>query len=169
MLKPEGIIQLRPREQVITVVREHFSTQVLALTIVATLYLLTMFLMYYLFTLGLGGVLAFACILLTLGFYTWRRYTLWQAEAFVITDQRGIDVARRGLFDTTVTEHPWHTVRDVHYASKGIRAAVFKYGSVIITLETNEVIVLQHVYQPARIRDIIAEYVPKLQGDQNQN
>lgn len=162
MRRAEQLIKLKPREVIVTIVREYLITRAIPLAIGSTVYLATLFFIYPLFNLGIGGVLTWLVVLtLTLG-YLLRLLYLWYYEVLIVTDQRCIDIQRPGLFTRQVQEFPWSSVTDVVFSQRGIWAALFKYGTVTLVLESNQMVALQHVYQPDQLRDILAEYVQKL-------
>lgn len=162
MRRAEQLIQLKPHEAIVTIVREYIITQTVPLAIGAILYLAGLFFMYPLLQFGAWGILAFLAVFtLTLG-YIFRRIYLWYYEVFIITDQRCIDIQRPGLLSRQVREIPWSSVADIVFSQRGLFATLFKYGTVTLMLENQQAIALQHIYQPDKLRDILAEYVEKL-------
>lgn len=121
-----------------------------------------MFFSYYLLSRGPVGIaLWFVSLVLVIFFFS-RRVWLWYYEIVIVTDRRCIDVQRPGLFTKTVKELPWSGVDDVQFSQRGVLATALHYGSVVIFSTTGDRIELQHVYQPEKVRDILAEYVEKL-------
>jgi hypothetical protein len=163
MRRAEQLIQLKPHEEIVTVVREYLITQTIPLAIGGLIYLVVLFFMYPLLQLGLWGVLGFLLLVTITLAYILRRVYLWYYEVFVVTNLRCIDIQRPGLFSREVKELPWSSVTDIVFSQRGLFATLFKYGTVTLVLENHQVVALQHVYQPDQLRDILAEYVQKLQ------
>ncbi len=162
MRRAEQLIQLKPHEEIVTIVREYIITQTVPLAIGGALYFLLLFFTYPLLRLGWVGVLGFLVTLsLTLG-YCLRRLYLWYYEVLIVTDLRCIDIQRPGLFSRQVREIPWSSVTDIVFSQRGLLATLFKFGTVTLMLDNQQVITLQHIYQPDKLRDILAEHVQKL-------
>ncbi|MBI4407835.1 MAG: hypothetical protein HY565_05060 [Candidatus Kerfeldbacteria bacterium] len=162
MRKPEDIIQLKPDERIVLAVREYVIMPAVPLTIALLGYLVVVFFMYYAWSLGwIARGVWLVTVLLLLG-YSLRRIRLWFGEVFIVTNQRCIDVQQTGLFAKAVKEIAWSVVDDIRFSQRGLVATLCHYGTVTLILSTGSQIDLQHVYQPDRVRDILAEYVQKL-------
>lgn len=162
MRKPEDVIQLRPNERVVLAVREYIIMPAISLTIALVGYLVVVFFMYYAWSLGwIARGAWLAAVLLLLG-YSIRRLRLWFGEVFIVTNQRCIDIQQMGLFAKAVQEVAWSAVDDIRFSQRGLVATLCHYGTVTLILSTGSQINLQHVYQPDRVRDILAKYVQKL-------
>ena len=162
MRKPEDVIQLRPNERVVLAVREYIIMPAVSLTIALGGYLVVVFFMYYAWSLGWLARGAWLAAVLILVAYSLRRLRLWLGEVFIVTNQRCIDVQQLGLFAKAVKEVAWSAVDDIRFSQRGLVATLCHYGTVTLILSTGSQIDLQHVYQPDRVRDILAEYVQKL-------
>lgn len=162
MRRPEHIIQLKPGEQVTLVVREHFIMQLLPLASAGAVYLALMFFLYYFLQLGTLGLVGWLVAVSLVVGYGARRWWLWYYEVAVMTDRRCIDVQRTGLFTKAVKELPWSSVDDIQFNQRGFLATLLHYGAIVIISTTGDRIELQHVYQPEKVRDILAQYVEKL-------
>lgn len=162
MRRAEQLIQLKPHEEIVTIVREYLITQTMPLTIAALAYLGILFFMYPLLQFGFYGVVGFLILFFGTLFYIVRRLYLWYYEVFIVTDLRCVDIQRPGLFSRDVREIPWESVTDIVFSQRGLIATIFKYGTVTLMLENQQAIQLQHIYQPDKLRDILAEYVQKL-------
>lgn len=154
--------QARPGEHVRLTVREYFITRLPQLTIVSLLYVIWWFCFYLFFSWGWWGRSVWVSGLVVMLWYSVRRWVVWQNDCCIITDQRFIDIQKRGIFDTSVREVLWTMTQDVHYTQRGLWATVCGYGTVIVVVKDAPSIQLQHVYQPAMIRDILSQYVPTL-------
>lgn len=162
MRAPERLIQLKPHEQLVVVIREYLITQLFPLAIAGAVYFATVFFTYYLFSLGpLGGLAWLGLVLASVG-YSLRKLWLWRQEVCIVTNQRCIDIQRPGLMSKAVRELPWNLVDDVRFSQRGLWATLWHYGSVTMVLTSGEEIEWQHIYQPSQVRDILAQYVEKL-------
>lgn len=156
------LIQVRPDEHIRLTVREYFITRVPRLTIAGLVYLAWWFFLSVFSRWGWWANIVWIIGLVLIVAYCLRLWLIWKNDCCIVTDQRLIDVAKGGVFDTTVREVAWSTVHDIQYTQRGFFAALCGYGSVTILVKEAQPIVLQHVYQPAIIRDILSEYVPTL-------
>lgn len=155
----ESVINYKEGEELIIAVREYFITRLPQLTIVVPLYLGWWFVFVFFLRWGaIGGAAWILGMLLILG-YGLRIWMMWKNDCCLVTTQRLIDIQKRGLFDTTVRTVSWNSVSDVQYNTHGIFASLFGYGTITVVIKDAEPIVLQHVYQPSEIRDILSQHV----------
>jgi len=162
MFAVNKLIQLKGEENIVVVVREYSITKLPQLTIVALAYFGLLFFLVPLVRLGWWGVVSFFLLLLSIILYSVRTIVVWANDVVIVTNQRIIDHQRHGLFSKTVRELTWPQVIDIRYSQRGLWATVFHYGSVQLHLAQAGSLDLHHVYQPDRIRDILAQYVPTL-------
>ncbi|EKD76390.1 MAG: hypothetical protein ACD_43C00128G0002 [uncultured bacterium] len=163
IFSPERLITYHPNEQQVTVIREYSITRLPQLAIDLAAYLLIWFFMYSLFSFGWWGVVTWLVLLASAIGFSLHHYVTWYGDCSIITNQRIIDIERRGLFQTKVREILWEQVTDVQFSQRGLWATVFQYGTVTLFIATTtNPIHWQHVYQPNRLRDILSEYVPTL-------
>lgn len=161
MPKVDKLIQLKSDETVVMVVREYGITKLPQLTIALLAYFTVVFFLFPLFRLGWWGVVVFASLLFVVVVYSVRGLVIWMNDLVIVTNQRIIDHQRHGLFSKTVREITWSQVVDIRYSQRGLWATLFHYGSVQLVLsQATDTLDLHHVYRPATIRDILAEYAP---------
>jgi hypothetical protein len=76
----------------------------------------------------------------------------------VITNQRIIDVDRRGFFDRIVSEVPYESLSDVSYRSKGLIEMTAGIGSITFQMYSgNENVCFKHLMNPAALHKQILE------------
>jgi uncharacterized membrane protein YdbT with pleckstrin-like domain len=68
-------------------------------------------------------------IALAVGFYYWLG---WFYSVFILTDSRLVDIQQKGLFNRRVNELGLDKVQSINYETKGIQAAIFKFGDINI-------------------------------------
>lgn len=114
------------------------------------------FFLYPLLKLGPGGVGLIGLSLL-IGVLLGIR-TLWvqQLNAFILTEQRIVDVDQRGFFHRVVSETTYDKVQDVSYVVKGVLPTMLKFGTVLVqTAGSSANLELQGVREPQRVQDLI--------------
>ncbi len=130
MFRLQDVLQLKDTEEVRWLTRRHAVTLFPSLFPAFLLIVLPFFFLFPLFSLGWPGVLAFsASILAGLGVAA-RSLLIWDADVFIVTNLRVVDVDQSGLFARKVTEAPLATVQDCSWQRKGILETVFRMGSV---------------------------------------
>lgn len=160
---PERLVTYHVDEQQLAVVREYGITRMPQLAIDLTLYLLLWFFLYPLFGLGWWGVIIWIVLLVGVVAVSVHHGVIWYGDCSIITNQRIIDIERRGIFQTHVREILWDHISDVQFNQRGFFATIFHYGTVTLFITTSpNPIHWQHVYQPNRLRDILSQYVPTL-------
>lgn len=155
----------KENESIVKIVRQYPLAHIFS--ILATLILISgpFFFLFLLFSWGLIGIVIFLFILLLGIIYGIREFILWYFNAFIITNQRVIDIDQRGLFDRIVSEAPYSQIQDISYRIKGIFKTIFHYGNIQIqTAGTTVKLELQNIYQPEKIQELITHLMR-----QNQN
>lgn len=105
-----------------------------------------------------AGVLAYAA----------RLVIIWRLNTYVITNQRIIHYAQRGLFDQTVTETPHERVLNVSYKTEGFISRVVGYGDVIVqVVGLMEPIILKNLSDPLPIKDYLWEMHKRISEDKS--
>lgn len=93
---------------------------------------------------------------------------IWRLNTYVITNQRIIHYAQKGLFDQTVTETPHERVLNVSYKTEGIVSRIIGYGDVVVqVVGLIEPIVLKNIDTPMPIKDYLWEMHKRLAKDRS--
>lgn len=100
--------------------------------------------------LGLGfQILGFGVLVaLLIGFYYW---VGWFYSVFILTNSRVIDIHQKGLFNRKVSEIGLDKIQSVNYETKGIQAAIFKFGDINIQTYGSADWVLHSISQPVDV------------------
>lgn len=98
--------------------------------------------------------------------YATRLIIIWRLNTYVITNQRIIHYAQKGLFDQTVTETPHERVLNVSYKTEGFVSRVVGYGDVVVqVVGLMEPIILKNLSDPLPIKDYLWEMHKRLAQD----
>jgi hypothetical protein len=158
-------VELHSDEEVKDVVRQYTARLVTPFAAMFLLYIFAFFFFVPLWNLHLfswdisvvGKTVFYAC----LGFgslYFLRSYVIWRGTMLIITNQRIIDVERRGFFDRIVSEVPYESLSDVSYRSKGIIEMTAGIGTITFQLFSgNENVSFEHMINPAALHKQILE------------
>lgn len=115
---------------------------------------------------------AIVVLLIFLGiYYALRSYVKWHGTFLLITDQRIVDVDRRGLFDRIVSEVPYQSLSSVSYRSKGFIEMSAGIGTITFQVYSgNEDVSFKYIMHPAALHKQILELrVAHLRGDSVSN
>ena len=118
------------------------------------------------------GALRSVFLLWTVGvlIYSFRIIIIWRLNTYVITNQRIVHYAQKGLFDQTVTETPHERVLNVSYKTEGIISRVVGYGDVVVqVVGLMEPIILKNIATPLAIKDYLWEMHKRLAQDKSRN
>jgi uncharacterized membrane protein YdbT with pleckstrin-like domain len=161
------MMELRPEERVLCAVRQHwliFLLETAFLAALAFLPLIELFLPDLAGTFGFSIMLGAPALFLTATwllflwvtfFVIWTNYYL---DAWIVTDQRLIDIEQHGLFNRSVSECRLDRIQDVTAEVKGFLPTLLKYGNVTIqTAGEQGRFVMRNVPEPYALKDIIAE------------
>jgi hypothetical protein len=158
-------VELHSDEEVKDVVRQYTARLVPPFAVLALLYIFAFFFFVPLWNLRLwswdiavvGKTIFFGALIF--GFiYFLRAYVIWRGTTLIITNQRIIDVDRRGFFDRIVSEVPYQSLSDVSYRSKGIIEMTANIGTITFQLFSgNENVSFEHMMNPAALHKQILE------------
>jgi len=150
------IIQLKPAEEVLEVIREDLSGYIGKFLLAVLWFIVPFFFMFPLFRSGMIGVIVFFALVISAAVFGSRLFFKWSRTVLVITDRRIVDVEQRGFLDQVVSEIPFPQVEDVSYRIKGFFPTVLRVGVMIIKTVGNAAdIEFVRVRRPARLHDLI--------------
>jgi hypothetical protein len=158
-------VELHSDEEVKSVVRQFTASLLAPFTIGGILIAIAFFLFVPLwnlrvwkFDIHIAGQTIFF-LMLAFGFlYALRAYIVWHGTMLLITNQRIIDVDRRGFFDRIVSEVPYESLSDVSYRSKGFIEMTANIGTITFQLFSgNENVSFSRLINPAALHKQILE------------
>jgi len=159
-MKLRDIIEPKPQEEVLLIVRASFYSFAWMFAGYALLVCLPFFFFYPAIQYGWMGIGLFSAVLMIGIFHFWKRFIIWSRTMFIVTSVRLIDVDQEGFFDRTVTELRFDQIQDVHYRSKGLRASLFRYGTLYITTKGDAAdIQVNHVPKPQRLQQLVHDLI----------
>ncbi|XOU94751.1 MAG: PH domain-containing protein [Candidatus Kerfeldbacteria bacterium] len=149
---------IKDDEQIVLLVRKYFFVFTGQLIFSIIIIIASFFLLYPLFNWGPWGVGIFFLLLVIGLFVALKVLIIYSFNAFIITEQRIIDIDQRGLFDRIVSETTYNKIQDVSFRRKGIMQTMLHYGSVIIqTAGSQANIELHGIKDPEKIHQVIIE------------
>ena len=88
----------------------------------------------------------------------------------IITNQRIIDIDKRGLFKKEVSEVSLLKIGDVFYKINGLYQTLFRFGNIEITIKDGKYkIELKNIQQPYKIQHLILELSRKISKESSAN
>lgn len=123
---------LRPHEHVNSVIRRHVVMLIGPLVFLFILLLVDVFFMPQLFRAGTIGLILFLAVAVMVLVSAWRAYVVWHSTHLIVTNQRVIDVDRRGFFSWTVSEVDFAKMQDVTVERDGLLDMMLGTGSIEI-------------------------------------
>lgn len=152
----EKLIQLKPREDVLEVVHETLTANIIKYSLLVIWFLIPFFFLFPLFRNGAFGVFVFFILVLSALFFIGRSFVKLSRTVLVITDMRIIDVDQKGFFDKVVTETSYKQIDEASYRVKGFFPTIFGYGVITLKLNGSAAdIEFVNIKKPARIHNII--------------
>lgn len=156
MFEQRLLENVKEGEEVVALVRRTPLVALGGILVTLALIIAPFFFLYPLLKLGPVGLFVVAVSFLV-GVLLGTR-TLWvqNLNAFILTEQRIVDVDQRGFFHRVVSETTYDKVQDVSYVVKGVLPTVLRYGSVLVqTAGASANLELQGVREPQRVQDLI--------------
>lgn len=99
---------------------------------IAVFLFLAFFFIYPLFRLGALGIGIFILLLMAAKYFAIRVAIGRYGNMYVITNERLIDVERRGIFDRIVSEVPLGNIHDVSFRMKGPLGMLLRIGNITV-------------------------------------
>lgn len=157
---------LKEEEEVIAIVRPFWLTMGVPIFFAAFLLLVDVFLFAWFLQFGSWGVLGFFLLLLTGLLWGVRSWIVWSLNAFILTNQRLIDVDQKGFFHRTVSEAALGKIQDVSFTVQGPWQTMFQYGKVIVqTAGTTTNLELEGVHHPEQIQELVTKLQQTVQEE----
>lgn len=152
----EKLIQLKPHEEILMIVRESFIPHGGKFFLLGLVFLVPFFFLFPLFKEGIIGIVIFVLLVSTGIILFWRAYHSWALTVLVVTDRRVIDVEQKGFFDRVVTEAVFSQIDEVSYRMKGLFSTIFRYGTIFLELHGAAANVkFERVTLPYHVHDLI--------------
>ncbi len=156
MFKLEDVLHMKDGEEIKNIVRHHGLMLVPGLFFAFLLIVAPFFFLFPLFALGLFGVAIFLVAVIAGIIVAIRTFLLWDADVFIITSIRIVDVDQRGIFTRIVSEASIPSIQDVSWRRSGLIQTVLKIGALRVTQNgTRGAIEVRNVANPERVCDEI--------------
>jgi len=157
---------LNEDENVVKIVRQSILKLMISLVLPIILIVLPFFCLYPLFSWGNPGVALFSILLLIGALWLIRALIIWYFQTFIITNQRIIDVDRKGVFQKTVSDIPLTKIQDIFYQTRGIWQTLVKIGNISIVLPDSKAkIEIKNIAQPHQIQQLILQLRAETLGE----
>lgn len=166
MFERKLLNNVKEDERVVLIVRRYWVTMLLPIFASTLCIIAPFFFLVPLFRLGSRGVGGFI-FLLVLGIFLFvRTLYVYSLNAFILTDQRVIDVDQRGLFHRMVSECLYRNVQDVSIRVSGIGQTLFHFGSIVIqTSGASPNVELDGVKSPERVQEAVSRLIEESKED----
>ncbi len=79
----------------------------------------------------------------------------WYYSYFIITNQRFIQITRKGLFHKTVVDMNLSQIQSMNYEVSGFQATVLKFGTIMVQTYMGD-LVIHEVQHPEKVQSQIA-------------
>lgn len=105
---------------------------------------------------GLAGGFVLATIVFLPGWIS------WYYSVFIVTDQRLIQITRKGLFHKTVVDMNLNQIQSMNYQVDGLQATMLGFGTIMIQTYMGD-LVIHEVHHPEKVQKKLAKIL-KEQG-----
>mgnify|MGYP001565083080 FL=1 len=161
-------LNLLENEKVIIVVRRYGLTYFWHGLLIFVLIVTPFFFMFWLFSRGWWGITLFSASLALALLILVRVIYFWHRNAFVITNQKIIDIYQVGSLEKTVTEVHLDKIHHVSYKIKGLFPTIFCYGTIKIqTVGGDTDLEFNRVKNPAKAQAFISAVLQNHQRQKN--
>ncbi len=91
----------------------------------------------------------------------------WYYSVYIVTDQRLIQISRKGLFSKTVVDMSLDQIQSMNYSVSGLQETLLKFGTIVIQTYIGD-LVIHDVHHPEHVQKTIAKIL-KEQGISTKN
>lgn len=106
-----------------------------------------------------GGLAAGFVLMIIVFLPSW---IAWYYSVFIVTDQRLIQITRKGLFNKTVVDMSLSQIQSMNYQVSGLQATLLRFGTIMIQTYMGD-LVIHDVEHPEKVQKTIAQIL-KNQG-----
>jgi len=168
------MIKLKEQERIISIVRRYGLTYFWHGLLVAIIFSVSFFFMFWLFAHNWWGQTLFGLGIFLGLFILFRTLFLWHSNQLIITTHRVVDIDQNGFFDKIISEVSYDKIEDVFGRIKGVFGTIFRYGELNIQTGAGKVqIALERIKQPVvlqgqinELRDrYVSRYSSRFSGD----
>ena len=165
-MKNENLIQLRPGEQILDVVREDFVPTLPWWIFLFIWIALPFFFLVPLMRQGMIGLIFLAVMAGAGVIMTFRTHFSWQKTVLVVTDQRSVDISQHGFFDRTVNELEHKDLSEVTFRVKGLLSTTFRFGTVYLRAAGNAAdIAVRRIHRPIDLHHLLNDLKKEAKND----
>ncbi len=101
--------------------------------------------------LGYGYFFGGLLVGMVVGFFAFLpSFIAWYFSLFIVTDQRFIQVTRKGLFSKSIVDMSLKQIQSVNYEVKGLQETLLGYGTILVQTFIGDLII-HDVEKPASI------------------
>lgn len=156
MFHLEDVLQLKDEEDVKLFVRRHPFTMLGHLGLSLLFIVIPFFFLFPLFGYGTPGIIVFLIsVMIGIGL-AMRTLIMWDADVFLLTTRRVINVDQRGVWSRFVTEAALSEIQDVRWERKGLLHTMSDYGSVAIQASgLGEVMLVRDIPHPQQVHELM--------------
>lgn len=92
-----------------------------------------------------------------LGFLIFMPYWIsWYYSVYIVTDQRLIQISRKGLFSKTVVDMSLNQIQSMNYSVSGLQETLLKFGTMVIQTYIGD-LVIHDVHHPEHVQKTLAK------------
>ncbi len=159
MLHIREVLQLKNDEKVLRILRASWVTLVPQLGLSFLLIVVPFFFLFQITSIKYIGIPLFILPIVGGICVALRAFMLWDANAFIVTSMRIVNVEQKKIFTRIVTEALQSTIQDISWTQMGMGETLFRIGSISIqTAGLNTRLIARKISHPEKIQDILNDW-----------
>lgn len=80
----------------------------------------------------------------------------WYYSVYIVTDQRLIQISRKGFFNKTVVDMSLDQIQSMNYQIKGLQETLLKFGTIVVQTYMGD-LVIHDVHHPEHVQKTLAQ------------
>ncbi len=159
MLHIREVLQLKNDEKVLRILRASWVTLVPQLSLSFLCIVVPFFFLFQITSIKYIGIPLFIFPIVGGICVALRAFMLWDANAFIVTSMRIVNVEQKKIFTRIVTEALQSTIQDISWTQMGMVETVFHIGSISIqTAGLSTRLIAKKISHPEKIQDILNDW-----------
>ncbi len=80
----------------------------------------------------------------------------WYYSVYIVTDQRLIQISRKGFFNKTVVDMSLDQIQSMNYQIRGLQETLLKFGTIVVQTYMGD-LVIHDVHHPEHVQKTLAK------------
>ena len=95
------------------------------------------------------------------GVYLFYEWVGWYYSVFIISDQRLIQISKKGFFNRSVVDIGLDKIQNINFQVSGVQETMLGFGTILVQTFVGDLI-MDHIHHPAKVQEHIVKIIKEL-------